>query len=379
MLAMEVTVFCLCLRPFSLQLEQRPALVLVRFHNTYRDPYHQPSSGVGKTLVFPIEGLDEIQTADGGWKFRVLGSDRDDELEIIDIPRNVDKARLVRAIYWSTGITSLTEKGLSFLTCRRKPRTVTMDIMLECFGPPWKQLTCDTYCWESEYLPSLYQAPRIDDGAEPLMPRRRSQPQRLDRMRIDLLQAQQTALQEATVSEPAVPAPVPPVEPAVPPVPPVEPAVSTGVLIQPCVQQYFQAYQSVCDQLDIDEATLIPKSGSHGTYMNGEARMGILTPDGFVTLLPRLGNVLDGRFTPRNCVVLQRPGGRLPGAGRERRRRQRQVQVRRLAGRLSGWMRRGRGLRGLRLHRRLRVLRVPPIFPLPNSIGYIFPLPNSIG
>ena len=48
----------------------------------------------------------------------------------------------------------------------------------------------------------------------------------------------------------------------------------------------------------IDEATLIPKSGSHGTYMNGEARMGILTPDGFVTLLPRLGNVLDGRFTP---------------------------------------------------------------------------------
>ena len=82
--------------------------------------------------MFPIEGLDEIQTADGGWKFRVLGSDRDDELEIMDIPRNVDKARLVWAIYWSTGILGLTEKGLSFLTCRRKPSLRRSCALLYC-------------------------------------------------------------------------------------------------------------------------------------------------------------------------------------------------------------------------------------------------------
>ena len=39
--------------------------------------------------MFPIEGLDEIQTADGGWKFCVLGSEQDDELEIMDfVPKD---------------------------------------------------------------------------------------------------------------------------------------------------------------------------------------------------------------------------------------------------------------------------------------------------
>jgi hypothetical protein len=74
MLVVKVTVFCLCLRPFSLKLEQRPALVLVRFHNTCRDPYHQPSSGVGEqgmhafSKVMPNRKLDAKQCCGCGWR-----------------------------------------------------------------------------------------------------------------------------------------------------------------------------------------------------------------------------------------------------------------------------------------------------------------------
>jgi hypothetical protein len=117
-------------------------------------------NGEYPTLVFPITGLTPEEThPTNGMRFRILT--QEDELEIISIPRGVNKADLVKDIYWGTGVRGATKDGLTFLTCRCKRRTVTMDIMSECFGEPSMQLSCNCFVWDSEYLPSRYQEPQI--------------------------------------------------------------------------------------------------------------------------------------------------------------------------------------------------------------------------
>eukprot|EP01047_Picozoa_sp_COSAG01_P044728 COSAG01_NODE_4069_length_5383_cov_6.046556_4_plen_120_part_00 len=75
--------------------------------------------------------------------------------------------------------------------------------------------------------------------------------------------------------------------------------------IQQRVGAAWAEYKRFCREQDIDLAWLKLLHGHPGATQKHEARMSILTPDGFRTLLLRLGNVLDGRFTPRNCVFVE--------------------------------------------------------------------------
>ena len=258
----------------------------------YREEYCATDTLTYATLVFPVQGLSPTRRHRCGFTYRVLPDDHDDELEIVNVPRNVDKTTMVETIYKMTGTNGIVSQGLTFVSCRRKRQTVTQSILHECFGEPWEHRTINTHLWESQYLPPTFDV-KVMEVSEARPKRDRTVVQRMVNEPTHLSQKQRLLLPKQ-----------PPVEPAEPPKPAEvvvpetdEEETVTEDKIKAAIAPVVDLYTSVCQDRGIDPATLQSRLGA---TKDTEARMSVLTPESFCTLLPELGALDGDAFTPSN-------------------------------------------------------------------------------